>query len=249
MTGSIAWLEPDWPAPARVRVLSTLRRGGVSAGPYASLNLAAHVGDDPGAVAENRRRLRQATMAPQEPLWLEQVHGAGVAVNDGRNDGQNASPRADAAVASRRGQVCAVLTADCLPLVLCDRAGTCVGIAHGGWRGLAAGVVDATVAALDRDPPDLFAWLGPAIGPTAFEVGADVRDAYQGRSAAATCFAANDRGRFQADLYGLAREALAAAGVTSVYGGGWCTAGDPADFFSFRRDGTTGRMATLAWLD
>jgi YfiH family protein len=165
------------------------------------------------------------------------------------NEGQEMHPRADAAIATRPGRVCAVLTADCLPVVLADRAGTCVGVAHAGWRGLAAGIVQATVDALDRNPRDLVAWLGPAIGPTAFEVGAEVREAYLRRSPGmAACFEPNQRGRFLADLYGLARCVLAVAGVADVYGGCWCTVSDPVRFFSFRRDGATGRMATLAWL-
>lgn len=245
MTAPVRWLEPDWPAPPGVRVISTLRPGGVSTGPYATLNLAAHVGDRPESVAENRRRLRAAAALPGEPLWLEQVHGVDVV----EHSGTTAPRRADACVAFERGRVCAVMTADCLPVVLADGAGTRVGIAHAGWRGLLAGVVEATVGRLGGRPQDLRAWLGPAIGAGAFEVGAEVPEAYARRSATlATAFTPNDRGRFQADLYGLARAILAEAGVTAIHGGGWCTHGDPDRFFSFRRDGTTGRMATLAWL-
>jgi len=246
MNHAIEWLEPEWPVSSRVRVVSTLRMGGSSEGPYASLNLAAHVGDQPGSVNENRRRLREAADLPCEPRWLEQVHGCDVAAHDG----QTVAPRADAAVTTSRGRVCAVMTADCLPVVMANRAGTCVGVSHAGWRGLAGGVVEATVAALGGDPADLVAWLGPAIGQDAFEVGPEVRQAFLARFAAAdACFEANDRGRFQADLYGLARLALERAGVGSVYGGGWCTAADSERFFSFRRDGVTGRMVTLAWLE
>ena len=246
MTGGISWLTPEWPVPAHVRVLSTLRGGGASSGAYASLNLATHVGDDPARVDGNRRRLHDAARLPQEPLWLEQVHGTQVVINDG----PARAPRADAAVALGPGHVCAVLTADCLPVVLVDRAGTRIGVAHAGWRGLAAGVLEATVAALGRNPRDLLAWLGPAIGPAAFEVGAEVREAFLLRTAGSpSCFEANDRGRYQADLHGLARQILANAGVADVHGGGWCTATDRAQFFSYRRDGATGRMATLAWLE
>jgi YfiH family protein len=242
----LAWIEPDWPAPAHVRVVSTLRGGGHSAGEYASLNLAAHVGDAPAAVAANRALLRAAAGLPDEPLWLEQVHGVGVANHDGP---LAAAPRADAACAKRSGLVCAVLTADCLPVVFTDRRGTRVAVAHAGWRGLAGGVLAATIAALGVPPADLHAWLGPAIGPDAFEVGAEVREAFVGRSpAAAACFRSNERGRQQADLYALARQALAGSGVVSIHGGGWCTHRDAARFYSFRRDGVTGRMATLAWL-
>jgi hypothetical protein len=246
MSGTVEWLEPEWPVPGRVRVVSTLRGGGSSAGPYASLNLAAHVGDDQECVNENRRRLREAAGMPGEPLWLEQVHGCGVVAHTG----QAGVPRADAAIATGPSRVCAVMTADCLPVVLADRAGTRVAVAHAGWRGLAGGVVEATVSAMGRDPAELVAWLGPAIGQGAFEVGPEVRQAFVERTSAADAFfAANHRGRFEADLDGLARLVLGTAGVPAVFGGGWCTATDPARFFSFRRDGVTGRMATLAWLE
>jgi YfiH family protein len=244
-TTAIGWIVPDWPAPAHVRVLSTLRAGGVSEGPYASLNLAGHVGDHPAAVAANRLLLREAAHLPAEPLWLEQVHGTSVI----RHPGDAVVARADASVAFEPERVCAVMTADCLPVVLVDRAGTRVGVAHAGWRGLLDGVIGATVATLGSAPAEVHAWLGPAIGPDAFEVGDEVRSAFVARNpAAADQFVRNQRDRFQADLYGLARLALAAAGVTSVHGGTWCTHGEPERFFSFRRDGRTGRMATLAWL-
>ncbi len=245
MSGEVEWLEPEWPAPPGVRVISTLRQGGSSLVPYASLNLATHVGDASANVEANRRLLRSAAHLPSEPMWLEQVHGTEVVSHDGRSD----VPRADAAMTQGRRRVCAVLTADCLPVVLADRAGSRVAVAHAGWRGLAQGVVEATVRALHCPPAELLAWLGPAIGQQAFEVGAEVRDAFVARSAQLSgCFAENERGRFQADLCGLATALLADAGVTAVHGGGWCTASDPQRFFSFRRDGATGRMATLAWL-
>jgi YfiH family protein len=243
---AIGWLEPDWPALGHVRVLSTVRGGGVSDGPYASLNLAAHVGDRPAAVAANRALLREAARLPDEPLWLEQVHGTVVALHEGAT---HAPPRADAAVSFEPGRVCAVMTADCLPVVFADRAGTRVGVAHAGWRGLVDGVLQATIAALGAAPAELHAWFGPAIGAAAFEVGPEVREAYLARVAgSAACFTRNDRGRFLADLYGLARLVLDAAGVQRVHGGGWCTHQDAGRFFSYRRDGVTGRMATLAWL-
>ena len=244
-TTAIDWIAPDWPVPAHVRVLSTLRAGGVSDGRYASLNLAAHVGDRPAAVAANRLLLREAAHLPAEPLWLEQVHGTDVI----RHPGESLVVRADASVAFEPGRVCAVMTADCLPVVLTDRGGTRVGVAHAGWRGLLDGIVEATIAALGTSPAELRAWLGPAIGPEAFEVGGEVRTAFADRNpAAAGYFRPNQRNRYQADLYGLARLALAAAGVSSVHGGGWCTHRESERFFSFRRDGVTGRMATLAWL-
>jgi YfiH family protein len=179
------------------------------------------------------------------------VHGTAVVLHDGAAD---APPRADAAVAFESGRVCVVMTADCLPVVFADRAGTRIGVAHAGWRGLVGGVLQATIAALGVAPADLHAWLGPAIGPAAFEVGPEVRDAYLANLAdlavsdTSACFVSNDRGRYLADLYGLARLVLDAAGVRSIHGGGWCTHQDAARFFSYRRDGVTGRMATLAWL-
>ena len=242
---ALGWITPDRPLPEHVRVLSTLRGGGVSDGPYASLNLAAHVGDRPEAVAANRLLLREAAHLPAEPLWLEQVHGIDVA-RHGRDAG---TPRADAAVSFAPRQVCAVMTADCLPVVFADRAGTRVGVAHAGWRGLLAGVLQSTVAALESPPGTLHAWLGPAIGPRAFEVGAEVREQYLARLPGCdACFQPNERGRYLADIYGLARLALAQAGLHEIHGGGWCTHEDAGRFFSFRRDGVTGRMATLAWL-
>jgi hypothetical protein len=242
----IRWLEPVWPTPARVRVVSTLRGGGTSAGPYASLNLALHVGDAPDAVLENRRRLCEAAGVPAEPAWLEQVHGTDVI---DASDVTGRAVQADAAVASERGGVCAVMTADCLPVVIADRAGTRVAVAHAGWRGLAAGVLEATVGALRTDAAGLLAWLGPAISQPAFEVGAEVRDAFLARHAAcASAFVPNARGRYQANLYELARLTLLGQGIPAVHGGGYCTAAQRGLFYSFRRDGRTGRMATLAWL-
>ena len=237
-------LRPDWPAPEGIRALVTTRRGGVSTGAYESLNLATHVGDDPAAVTVNRHRLRHALGLPAEPAWLEQVHGARVAVLPRKDHAP-----ADAAVTRVHGQVCAVLVADCLPVFLASRTGDRVGIAHAGWRGLAAGVVEATIQAMEADPGTLIAWLGPSIGPRAFEVGSEVRDAFTGRDAgAAAAFRPGRDGRFLADLPALARRRLAAAGVAEVHGGALCTHEDRARFFSYRRDGATGRMAALAWL-
>jgi YfiH family protein len=239
------FLAPGWTVAPRVRAAMTTRAGGVSTGAYASFNLATHVGDDPAAVAENRRRLRNALGLPAEPAWLEQVHGTGVAVLPAA-----AQAPADAAVTFTRGVVCAVLVADCLPVFLAGRAGDRVGIAHAGWRGLAAGILEATIAALACPPGELVAWLGPSIGPRAFEVGAEVRDAFTAQDAgAAAAFHPGRAGRWLADLPGLARRRLAAAGVTAVSGGDLCTHGDAARFYSFRRDGVTGRLAALAWLD
>jgi YfiH family protein len=229
------WIVPEWPAPANVGALSTTRRGGVSVGPAASMD-------------------RFASFVPSSPLWLRQVHGAGVAVLDAATieTARTAPPVADAAVTREHGVVCAVLTADCLPVVLADRAGTVVGIAHAGWRGMAGGVIEATVealVALDATRDRLVGWLGPAIGPRAFEVGADVRDAFAARDAGAVeCFEPLREGKWLADLYALARRRLAAAGVGEVHGGGECTFTDAERFYSHRRERDAGRMATLVWL-
>jgi YfiH family protein len=237
------FLEADWPAPPGVRAVVTLRRGGMSTGRYASFNLGDHVGDDAGAVRANRLRLVAALGLPAEPLWLEQVHGTDVA-----RFGAAARPRADASVALEPGQVCAVLVADCLPVLLADREGTCVAAAHCGWRGLAAGVIERTAGSLPVAPDRLIAWLGPAIGPDAFEVGPEVRAAFVSADpAAAADFRAGAGDRWLADLYALARRRLSAAGIGAVYGGGACTVSDASRFFSYRRDGITGRMAALVW--
>ncbi len=240
----IRWLAPDWPAPANVRALATLRDGGVSLGPFASLNLAAHVGDVPDAVAENRERLMRAAAIPANPCWLEQVHGVRVI------DAGDWRPgiEADAIVARHPGQVCVVLTADCLPLLICDTTGTRVAAIHAGWRGLAGGVIEAALQVLDVAPGRLLAWLGPAIGPEAFEVGPEVRARFvDADSAAATMFRPGRPDRWFADIFGLARLRLRAAGVDAIHGGGECTVAQRDRYYSYRRDGTTGRMASLVW--
>lgn len=238
------FILPEWPAPGRVRALQTTRRGGCSRGPYASFNLGEHVGDDPAAVAANRAALGRLLPAP--PVWLKQVHG--IAVADA--DRAQAGAEADAAVARQAGKVCAVMTADCLPVLLCDAGGGAVAAAHAGWRGLCAGVIEATVAAMRVPGKEIHAWLGPAIGPLAFEVGDEVRAAFVARdSAAAAAFAPQAEGKWLADLGLIARQRLAAAGIDSVWGGGQCTVCETERFFSYRRDGSTGRMATLIWLD
>ena len=250
------WIVPDWPAPAAVGALSTTRHGGDGDG-TADFNLglagALRAGADAAdAVRRNRRRLD--AFLPSSPVWLDQVHGPGVAVLDAVNAAaaRGEPPVADAAVTRERGIVCAALTADCLPVLFADAHGRAVGVAHAGWRGLAAGVLEATVAALGRlDAParDLRVWLGPAIGPRAFEVGADVRDAFIAADAGAVaCFVAHGPGKWHADLYGLARRRLAAAGVRGIRGGEHCTWSDGGRFYSYRRDRDTGRMATLVWL-
>lgn len=242
---SHSWLRPDWPAPASVRACSTSRHGGVSRAPRDSLNLALHVGDDPDHVRVNRARLTRRLALPREPAWLSQVHGSRVIDASTSCDGV----KADASVAFESRVVCAVLTADCLPVLFCDRAGSRVAAAHVGWRGLLAGVLEATVEVLAARPGELMAWFGPAIGPAAFEVGLEVRDAFIAHYAgSAAAFAPSPAGRWLADICQLARLRLAAVGVTAVYGGRLCTYSDPARFFSYRRDKCTGRMANLIWL-
>jgi polyphenol oxidase len=240
-----SFLAPDWPVLSRVRAAFTLRAGGVSRAPFDSLNVARHVGDDPEAVGANRARIARLLALPAEPDWLEQVHGTAVADLDQALRVQ----RADAAVAHRAGRICAVQVADCLPVLLAAHNGSAVAAAHCGWRGLASGVLEAAVRALGVAPGELCAWLGPAIGPAAFEVKGEVRAAFLAHDAqAAAAFTANARGRWQCDLFALARQRLAALGVRAVFGGGRCTYSDPERFFSFRRDGQCGRMAALIWL-
>jgi YfiH family protein len=246
-------LIPDWPSPASVHAVVTTRAGGVSPAPWDSLNLGTHVGDDPVRVQENRARLQAAleSIAPaQPPQWLNQVHGTRV-VEAEPDAGRRGSwlPDADAVTTARAQLPCVVMTADCLPVFFCDRAGTRVAVAHAGWRGLCEGVLEATLAAFPA-PADVLAWLGPAIGPDAFEVGGEVREAFLARQpeAAAQFRPGPNAGRYLADLYGLARLRLAAAGVTAVSGGGLCTYSDRERFYSYRRDGQTGRLASVIWL-
>jgi polyphenol oxidase len=226
-----------------VRALITTRDGGVSSGKFASLNLSMRVGDDPRCVARNRAILRACL--PAEPAWLKQVHGTSVV------DAAGATPdaEADGVVTRSPGEVCVVMTADCLPVLLSDRAGRSAGVAHAGWRGLARGIVENVVRAMPAPPRDIIAYIGPGIGARRYEVGEDVRTAFVGRDpAAASSFAPRQNGTYLADLCDLARRRLAAAGVTEVYGGEFCTASE-GRFFSFRRDRTTGRMASLIWLE
>ena len=240
---------PDWPAPATVKALQTTRTGGISVSPYESLNLGSHVGDNPLAVSRNRMLL--APLLPSEPVWLNQVHG--LTVVDVAQAG--CLPEADASVSARPGAVCVVMTADCLPILLCDEQGTVVGAAHAGWRSLCDGVIEATVNAMKVPAPTLMAWLGPAIGASRFEVGDEVRAAFiaqQPQAAAAFVPSVPGvdgvSGKWLADLYLLAQQRLNALGVTRVYGGGLCTYSDPERFYSYRRDGVTGRMGTFIWL-
>ena len=243
-SAGLDWIVPDWEAPRDVCAISTTRNGGVSLGPRASLNLGRSVGDDTEAVAENRRRL--ARFLPAEPQWIHQTHGTTVATL-GAATAHGQAPMADAAVTRERGVVCAIMTADCLPVVFADRQGRAVGIAHAGWRGLSLGVLEATIEAMGKlgsKPDDLIAWLGPAIGPARFEVGADVRDRFCDEDRdAEIAFAPSVPGKWLADLYGLARMRLSRGGVRRVSGGGYCTQTEATRFFSHRRERDNGRMA------
>ena len=240
-----SWLVPDWPAPARVRACTTLRLGGHSRSAYRSFNLAFGVGDEDSAVSRNRALLRRRLGLAREPAWLRQEHGATVI----DADRAPLAPTADASWTGSADIPCAVLTADCLPLLLCDRTGFRVAAVHAGWRGLVAGVIEAAVARLDWPAVDLIAWLGPAIGPAAYEVGDDVRYACMAADAgSAVAFRSSPSGRWFADLYTLARRRLKRLGIQTVCGGEYCTYSDAARFYSYRRERTTGRMATLIWL-
>jgi YfiH family protein len=245
-------IHPEWPAPATVRAAVTTRRGGYSNEPYASFNLATHVGDDPEAVARNRRLLQQQLGLAGEPQWIKQCHGVGVVAADHPGEW----PVADAVFTGKRGQACAVLTADCLPVLFCNREGTRVAVAHAGWRGLAAGILESTLAVFDEDKGNILAWLGPAISQPHFQVGPEVREAFLDTSTGSDPAAvkkafipcAERIGHFRADLYQLARLRLGSCGLTRIFGGGFCTFSEQR-FYSYRRQAVTGRMATLIWLD
>lgn len=238
-------IRPAWPAPPNIRAFSTTRRGGVSTGPWRSFNLGYSSGDDRDRVRRNREKL--AASLPGEPLWMQQVHGNRVFGPEDADGPQEA----DASFTSASGQVLAVMTADCLPVLLCDEAGSTIGIAHAGWRGLARGVVEATVTRMGVPPAALLAWLGPAISGRVYEVGEDVRAAFadsQGRARLAVRDAfAEHRDRWRLDICAAARAILHSLGVERVYGGDFCTFSDSERFFSHRRDGVTGRMASLIW--
>ncbi|WP_029133300.1 peptidoglycan editing factor PgeF [Sedimenticola selenatireducens] len=239
-------LIPVWPAPAAVHAVISTRVGGVSLPPFDSLNLADHVGDDPAAVAENRKRLEVVARLPATPIWLNQVHGTRVL----DCAGSVTSREADASVTSQPGQVCVVMTADCLPVLFCNRAGSRVAAVHAGWRGLADGVIEAALAGFEGPADQLLAWLGPAIGPDAFEVGPEVRERFlQDDPQAASAFHPGRPGHWLADIYRLARLRLERAGVGFIGGGDYCTVTDIKRFFSYRRDGVTGRMASLIWIE
>ncbi len=236
------WLTPDWPAPANIHAATTLRTGGVSVAPYDSLNPATHVGDDANCVRENRQRIKTMLTLPAEPVWLEQTHSS-LVINAGQ---ATTLQQADASVSNQAGVVCAVMTADCLPLLICSTDGKKIAAIHAGWRGLLAGIISNTVAALSTT--DVLVWLGPAIGTDCFEVGAEVREAFMAKSAAfAAGFTQTSETKYLANIYQLARIELAARGVEAVYGGDFCTVTEQERFYSYRRESQTGRMATLIW--
>ncbi|MGL5008047.1 MAG: purine nucleoside phosphorylase YfiH [Plesiomonas sp.] len=238
------WIEPNWPAPTNVRALSTTRDGGISEGAYASLNLGTHVGDSSSAVVQNRALLRNAARLPAEPVWLNQVHGTRVLILPADAE----APRdADSSFTAQPDIVCAVMTADCLPVLFCSDDGTQVAAAHAGWRGLCDGVLEKTIARFGVAPARIMAWMGPAIGPSVFEVGAEVREQFIQHSPAAVLAFTPHGDRYLADIYLLARQRMLAAGVTAIYGGDYCTVSDAEQFFSFRRESVTGRQASLIW--
>ncbi|MDX6041372.1 purine nucleoside phosphorylase YfiH [Scandinavium lactucae] len=238
-------IVPQWPMPEGVGACSSTRVGGVSASPWDSLNLGAHCGDNLQHVEENRRRFYEAAAFPSRPVWLEQVHGNAVLTLTG---GEYVSKKADASYSNQPGLVCAVMTADCLPVLFCNKAGTEVAAAHAGWRGLCDGVLEQTVAHFQDKPENILAWLGPAIGPQAFEVGPEVREAFMAKDTQADSAFRPAGEKYFADIYQLARQRLANVGVKQVFGGERCTLSEKDDFFSYRRDRTTGRMASFIWL-
>jgi len=241
-------ISPDWPAPSRVHAFTTTRLGGNSHAPYDSLNLAQHVGDNPADVSANRAHLKQLLGYRTEPAWLEQVHG--IEVVTAGNCGS--ATVADASVSTSANEICVVMTADCLPVLFCDKQGRAVAAAHAGWRGLADGVLEATLKRLCNElacsASDILAWFGPAIGASAFEVGDEVRDAFISRHDVASAFVATRAGHWLMDICAVARTRLTVAGVMDISGGQYCTHTDAEQFFSYRRDGDCGRMASLIWL-
>lgn len=236
---------PDWPQPENIGACSTLREGGISLPPYHSLNLGTHVGDELSRVEENRRRLCQEAQLPEMPLWLEQVHGTHVVT---LNTEKNNEVEGDALYTATEKKVCAIMTADCLPVLFTTRDGTEIGAAHGGWRGLCHGVLQNTLAQFKAPKHQIMAWLGPAIGPNAFEVGAEVRLAFIEKNKAFDPVFIPHNGKYLANIYMLARIILQENGVTQIYGGDFCTVTEKSRFFSYRREQITGRMASLIWI-
>lgn len=238
------FIKPYWPAPPTIKAYTTTRVGGASLAPFASFNLANHVGDDPQRIAQNRILLNEMLQLPTEPVWLNQVHGTTVI----QADTASTLLTADASYTHEPNIICAVLTADCLPILICDRNATTVAAIHAGWRGLAAGVIEHTIATLDIKQNELTAWLGPAIGPQVYEVGEEVRQQFiDYHPAAEIAFQPNANERWLANIYLLAKQRLTQCGIMAIYGGDYCTYTNETLFFSYRRDGQTGRMASLIW--
>jgi len=236
---------PDWPAPDTIKALTTTRQGGFSLPPYNAFNLGTHVGDEPNSVIKNRDYLIDVAQLPEAPRWLNQIHGTHV-INS--NDWQ-LNIDADAIVSHKKNHICTVMTADCLPLLLCNKQGDTVAAIHAGWRGLAAGIIEKTIAEFSCAPQDILVWLGPAIGPNQFEVGTDVYQTFSQHSAKAIlAFQQTDATHYLADIYLLARQRLTGLGVSAIFGGDLCTASDKQHFFSYRRDDITGRMASMIWI-
>ena len=247
MNGKLDFILPNWPAPANVKALQTTRLGGSSTGPYSSLNLGLHVGDDPAVVAVNRQLLMP--YLPTSPIWINQVHGV-IVINASNSISVQ---DADASFSTDANVVCVTMTADCLPVLLCDSNGAVVAAVHAGWRGLCDGVIEAAVSKMAVSSSEILAWLGPAIGPHAFEVGDDVRSQFIAQDPQASLAFKPHLDKWLCDIYLLARQRLQRIGVTNIYGAGvnekFCTYSEPEPFYSFRRDSLTGRMATMIWLE
>jgi len=242
---ALEWILPDWAAPAQIHAFATTRIGGISTNGYRSLNLASHVEDEPGAVLGNRQRLRAALRLPAEPQWLEQTHSTRVI-----DLTHEATRMGDAAITRQPRQIAVVMTADCLPVLLCNQHGSEVAAAHAGWRGLHAGILEQTVKRMHSSPAQILAWLGPAISQAHFEVGEEVRDAFiRHDEQAASAFRPSKPGHYLADLYQLARQRLNKSGVAHISGGQNCTYAEAGRFFSFRREAKTGRQASMIWID
>ncbi|WP_318414230.1 peptidoglycan editing factor PgeF [Photobacterium leiognathi] len=236
---------PNWPAPKSVKAISTTRSGGVSVAPYHELNLGLHVGDNESDVKQNRERLKQHCELVESPAWLNQIHSADVIELD---VALSSVPDADGSFTRTPGLACAIMTADCLPVLFCNKQGTEVAAVHAGWRGLASGVIENVVDKFDCTPDNIMAWLGPAIGPNAFEVGGEVREQFIAVDANAELAFKPHGDKWLADLYLLAKQRLQRLGITEVYGGEYCTFSDEQQFYSYRRQSITGRQASLVWL-
>lgn len=235
------WLAADWPAPEHIRAGTTIRTGGTSTDQYSSLNAAMHVGDKPENVIDNRKRIKVLLELPAEPVWLQQIHGNRVVRAECADNLE-----ADASYSNNKNIICAVMTADCLPLLLCSQDGSCIAAVHGGWKGLLTGVIENTVASMRQN--NLLAWMGPAIGPKCFQVGSEVRAAFINKKAEySSAFNEQKNGKWLADIYHIARITLTTIGITRIYGGEYCTVTDENRFYSYRRDGDTGRMTTMIW--